>query len=367
MKIGLVSYWFNRGQAVVSRHLRTLLDSQGHETYVLARLTRKSFFKPFFVDSDDVWGQDSITHGSAYNLTIDEYLNWIDQTGVEVVFFDQNLQLEEIEAIRNRGVKTIGRFVWESFGPENVEAAIDAFDCIYSLTRCEQERYKNLGIQSPYIPWGCHPELTSVEKIERNDELVQFFYPGGYLSKRKPTDEVIEAFSMLEDPNARLIIKAQHGIRGEEFKQKCAAIDSRIQVIVGDLPTKDYYNLFATSDVSVAPSRWEGLGLHLYEAVAFGIPTITNNAPPMNEMVKHEETGLLIDSHVSGYRRPGVPKLDPDINSLSKAMYRMCDEGFRQSLQTPLANQLKSLDWNNTTQGYNDVLEQLLAGKELPQ
>jgi hypothetical protein len=49
MKIGIVSYWFNRGQAVVSRHLRSLLESQGHETYVLARLTRKSILNPFML------------------------------------------------------------------------------------------------------------------------------------------------------------------------------------------------------------------------------------------------------------------------------------------------------------------------------
>jgi hypothetical protein len=74
---------------------------------------------------------------------------WVNKTGVDLVFFDQNLQFEAIEKIKKIGVKTVGRFVWESFGPDNVDHAKKAFDCIYSLTHCEQKRYKNLGIESP--------------------------------------------------------------------------------------------------------------------------------------------------------------------------------------------------------------------------
>ena len=40
MRIGLVTKWFNRGQAFVSRYLRDALDAQGHETFILARPTK---------------------------------------------------------------------------------------------------------------------------------------------------------------------------------------------------------------------------------------------------------------------------------------------------------------------------------------
>jgi 1,2-diacylglycerol 3-alpha-glucosyltransferase len=367
MKIGIVSYWFNRGQAVVSRHLRSILDSQGHETHILARLTRKSFFKPFFVDKDDVWAQDRVTHGSAYNIQLDEYLEWIERTGIEVIFFDQNLQLDEIKAIRSKGVLTVGRFVWESFGPDDVKGALDAFDCIYSLTKCEQERYKQFDIESPYIKWGCHPELLRVKKTVNNDNLVRFFYPGGYLSKRKPTDEAIKAFCQVQDPRARLTVKAQHGVRGNELADRCKELDSRINVIVGDLPTSEYLELFASSDVSLAPSRWEGLGLHLYEAVSFGIPTITNNAPPMNEVVTDGKTGVLFDSTLGGYRRPGVPILEPCIQSMANAIESLCDDEFRHKLHTGVLEQQKSLSWTNTSCGYKDLLKKLMLNKEVKQ
>ena len=37
MRVGLVTKWFNRGQPVVARQLRSALDDLGHETYILAR------------------------------------------------------------------------------------------------------------------------------------------------------------------------------------------------------------------------------------------------------------------------------------------------------------------------------------------
>src|SRR5204863_8852262 len=50
MRIGIVAHWFNRGQGVVARHLRSALDELGHDTFVLARPTRATNRRPAFVD-----------------------------------------------------------------------------------------------------------------------------------------------------------------------------------------------------------------------------------------------------------------------------------------------------------------------------
>jgi glycosyltransferase involved in cell wall biosynthesis len=134
-------------------------------------------------------------------------------------------------------------------------------------------------------------------------------------------------------------------------------MDPRIKVLVGDFSTSDYLELFASSDVSLAPSRWEGLGLHLFEAVSFGIPTITNDAPPMNEIVYDKIDGLLVKSQVSGYRRPGVPILEPDTESLAKAISRMCNDNFRASLELGTKMKRDQLNWNNTKIGFRNLLE----------
>ena len=71
MRIGICAYWFNRGQGVVARQLRSALDDLGHETFVLARPTRAVNIKPAFVDRNRAYSNDlSVTP----NLPIPAYL-----------------------------------------------------------------------------------------------------------------------------------------------------------------------------------------------------------------------------------------------------------------------------------------------------
>ena len=58
VRVGVSSYWFNRGQGVVGRQLRSALESLGHETFVLARPTRDTNIRPSFVDDEGVWDQE---------------------------------------------------------------------------------------------------------------------------------------------------------------------------------------------------------------------------------------------------------------------------------------------------------------------
>src|SRR5262245_22165603 len=131
MRIGIVSFWFNRGQGTVGRHLRSIFDALGHETFVLARPPRETFSRPGFIDRTDVWNQPRVTQGSSNLMRVDEYLRWAGDNGLDAVFFDQNYQFNEIAAMRATGVTTIGRFVWESFAPKHVPESRGAFDVIY--------------------------------------------------------------------------------------------------------------------------------------------------------------------------------------------------------------------------------------------
>ena len=164
MRIGIVAYWFNRGQAVVARQIRATLEELGHETFVLARPTRKSNIRPGWVDTEGVWAQEGVTTASDYLIPAAEYAAWAEAVQPDLVMFDQNYQFDEIAQLRRSGVRTIGRFVWEHFSAEHVDPASAAFDRIYSLTACEQQRYTELGIETPRVRWGCFPDLVQLAK-----------------------------------------------------------------------------------------------------------------------------------------------------------------------------------------------------------
>ena len=366
MRVGICAYWFNRGQGVVARQLRSALESLGHETFVLARPTRKTNIRPDHIDREGVWAQDAITAGSDYLIPTDEYLRWADQTGIEAAFFDQNYQFEEIAKLRTAGVRTIGRFVWEHFSAEHVEPAQRAFETIYSLTSCEQTRYATMGIESPRVHWGIHPDLLTGSDAFEGDvgSTVTFLFPGGFMSKRKPLEATIAAFRGTSNPNLRLILKAQVDRRSKQVEsmirggRRFGRADSRIELIQGDLPTDEYLRMFAAADVCIAPSRWEGLGLHLYEATAFGIPIITNDNPPMNEIVGDGVNGLLIAGVPSEVTpRSGIGAFDPDVNALSAAIERLGDPALRAELAAGARARRDELTWQRTVGELELLLE----------
>jgi 1,2-diacylglycerol 3-alpha-glucosyltransferase len=360
MRIGISSYWFNRGQAVVARQLRSALDGLGHETYVLARPTRASNLMPAFVDRSDVWDQPGITEASAYEIPGAELLSWASERELDVVFFDQNYQFSEIARLREQGVRTIGRFVWEHFSPEHVRGAGEAFDVVYSLTECERRRYAELGLDSPRVRWGCHPELLQATGGDGSEDgAVTLFFPGGFMSKRKPIGPTLKAFRASQDERLRLVIKSQVE-RGGNQVRRAARRDPRIELRTGDLPSAEHLALFASADVCLAPSRWEGLGLHLYEATALGLPIITNDNPPMNEVVRDGVNGLLVRGRPSRERpRSGIPSFDPDRKELTRAIERLADPPLRTELAEGAARVREQLSWNRTVADLRRLIDGL--------
>jgi glycosyltransferase involved in cell wall biosynthesis len=356
MRIGICAYWFNRGQGVVARQVRSVLDELGHETFVLARPTRESNIRSAFVDRSDVWDQPGVTEASSYDIPTQDYLDWARANDLEAAFFDQNYGFEGISALRRSGVRTVGRFVWEQFSAGDVEPAREALEVIYSLTHCEVERYAGFGIDSPYVQWGVHPDLIPYASQPDPGPEVHYFYPAGFLSKRKPLKPILSAFSKVSDPNLRLTVKAQVERQSKRL-HRAAAEDPRIEVILEDLPTDAHLRLFAGADVCLSPSRWEGLGLHLYEATAFGMPVITNDNPPMNEIVVDGLNGLLVKGRRRGEAKSGIPSYDPSIRGLRKAIKRLADPELREQLSRGARSQRERLAWGHTVDGYRRLVE----------
>jgi len=359
MRVGVVTKWFNRGQPVVARQLRSAVDELGHETFVLARPKKERGPRPGALDRDDVWDQPGVTEGSEYDIPREEYVRWAEKNRIEAILCDQNYQFAELAELRSRGVRTIGRFVWEHFTSDHVAGTREAFDVVYSLTRAEQERYREMGLETPYVPWGCHPELieAGAQAARGDGDTVSYVFPGGFLGHRKPLEPVLEAFTRVPDPRLRLIVKAQVQRKQVWPALEAAQRDPRIEVRIADQPTAAHLREVASCDVCLAPSRWEGLGLPLYEAVAFGQPAITNDAPPMNEAIHDGVNGVLVASVPNGAARSGIPALDPDVDDLAAAVERLADDGERARLAQG-ATRVRDTErlWRHTVRGIGELL-----------
>ena len=81
--------------------------------------------------------------------------------------------------------------------------------------------------------------------------------------------------------------------------------------------TDNTFLLLNQADVFVFPSKWEGLGLALIEAMSVGLPIIATNTGGIPNFVENEKNGLLIDAR---------------IDQLTDAMLRMTDKTLRKEL-----------------------------------
>lgn len=360
MKVGIVSKWSASGQAVVARQIRSGLEQLGHETFVLARPGSgpRAAQAAETAAADPVWSQPGVTAGSTHELPTAEYLDWVDANAIEAVLCDENYQFEAIRALRERGVRTIGRFVWEYFAPEHAAPTRVAYETVYALTRAEYERYANLGIESTYVQWGIHPELLDAapeRATPQPGDPVRFWFPGSFLGKRKPIRKVIKALGAAAATHAELVISAQVP-RNDEFLREAAATDPRIILSLEDLPEASHRREFAAADVLLAPTRWEGLGLPLYEATAFGMPIITNDKPPMSEMVIDGRSGILVGSTQKGTARSGIPAWNPDVGELAAAIERLADPGELARMREGVAELRLERSWGKTVDGLAALL-----------
>ena len=354
MRVGICAFWFNRGQGVVARQLRSALDELGHETHVLGRPTKESFPMPQEAREDDVWAQQGVTPASDFFIPEPELVGWASERELDACFFDQNYEFDAIAGLRASGVRTVGRFVWERFSDEHVADAERAYETIYAMTRAEQRRYETMGIEAPFLRWGIHPDYDEVVP-RRSESPVTFHYHAGLLGKRKPFKEIVQAFSATSDPDLRLIVKAQIE-RRMKFLHRAANKDSRIELVLEDLPTDEHLQMCADASVCMAPARWEGLGLHLYEAIAFDQPILCNDDPPMNELIDDGVNGLLVPSHHDGDANSGIPAKTVDVPALTAAIERLADPGLRAELERGARARREELSWDRTVASVAELL-----------
>ena len=206
------------------------------------------------------------------------------------------------------------------------------------------------------MPWGIHPELLEIPVERVEDGITRFVFPGGYLGHRKPLEPVVEAFARTKRDDIRLVVKAQ--VERDRLGKLSRRVrkDKRIELRLGDEEWEPHLRSIAACDVCITPSRWEGLGLPLYEAMAFGQPVISNDDPPMNEVISDGLNGLLVPSHPDGTARSGIPAKRPDPEALTDAIEQLAEPGLRARLAAGAAARREELRWARTVAGFRELL-----------
>jgi len=378
MRVGLVTYWFNRGQATVMRTLRRALDEAGHRTFVLARPTTENFHRPNYIAADGIWVQPNVTRARRFEISHDEYLHWARLNQLDAILFFQNKSFDAISRLRTAGFATAGTYMCEDFTRVEAEASRDAFDVFYALNPWSSYRYRELGLESVVdIPFAVHPS-EAIEAPTREHDGTVFLFVGGYLSERKPLGVVVDAFCAGAAANARLIVKSQRPIRPGDLvrpddlqalrsRHQAHQADSvtlpsdgedrRIQRITADLPADQQRALMSQVDVAVGVSRWEGLGLHLYEFESSGRPIVVNEMEPYVSYALGRGNCVFVGSHEIGELR-GIPVHEPDFSSLADAFDRLSSPDCPAFARGPTD---PGPAWRQMTDALNTMITTLLG------
>lgn len=170
--------------------------------------------------------------------------------------------------------------------------------------------------QKFYIRWGT--DINLFHPTDHTHEVLTFFHSAG-MSTRKGTDILVEAFIKGElYKNSKLLIHTQIPVEKLCSYKKKELEEYGIEVIQKTVTAPGLYYM---GDVYVYPARLDGLGLTMYEALASGMPMITSDFPPMNEVGMEEFVKRVkIANHYCRWDAYYFPMVECNISELIEAM-----------------------------------------------
>ena len=135
-----------------------------------------------------------------------------------------------------------------------------------------------------------NPDVSNEIKKQYQDKFL-IGHAGALVDKHKGQREIIKAAALLENkvPNVHFIMLGD-GPDSEQLKEESKQL-SNLEWLGFKKNPGDY---FAALDLFVFPSRNEGLGSTLLDVMDFKVPIIASDVDGIPDIVKHEETGLLI-------------------------------------------------------------------------
>jgi glycosyltransferase involved in cell wall biosynthesis len=367
MKIGIVTAWFERGAGYVSRQYRSALEAQGHEVFVLARGGEA------YARGDPAWDDPHVhwarRHAFPLMTYVDsgEFRRWLLENAIEAVLFNEQVWLKPVAICRALGVKAA------LYVDYYTERHFDAY-AIFDFLICNTRKHYTAFAWHPqcfHIPWGTDVRLFDVAGRRAPSERLRFFHSAGMNPYRKGTDLLLEAFDRAqEDPafarETELVIHSQvpldTGLRSRDTPRMHAALRriearGRLQQVQGTVGAPGLYH---TGDVYAYPSRLDGIGLTVAEALAAGMPIIVPDDGPMNEFLpsagSHAVPVARFFARSDGYY---WPQNEVDVDQLASALVATAQARDRLDEHSAISRDhaVKHLNWEDRAPAISQAFE----------
>ena len=330
MRVGIVTAWYERGAAYVSKQIRDVLIQQEHEVFIFCR-----HFCPEIFEGDQ-WNESFVTRARRQespmptDINKKEFLNWIDRQNIELIVFNEQHYWQPVVWAKQHGVKVVA---YIDYYKEDTVMAFGLYDQIWCNTKRHFSVFKHFP-QAKYIPWGTDVEAFSPQnKIDDEEpQIVTYFHSAGMSPLRKGTDILIKATKQLAERTSDFRVLLHSQVPLKESMPELAGEITRLEengflrIVCETVTAPGLYHL---GDVYVYPSRLEGIGLTIAEALAVGLPTIVTDEAPMNEFSTPFCQKITVEkrySRADGYYWPQAIASSEDL--VDKMAYYLNDVDF---------------------------------------
>lgn len=355
--IGIVTTWFPRGTGYVSRAYRQSLLEGGHNVFIYARGSHAG---------REPWDIGHVTNGdlTSNNINWQHFQEWLLSNNISVcIFVEQREDKEVIDMTEKIGIRTIGFVDYYTKGAGDWDAP-SSFNR-YSIILCHTKHHLEVLGDNPktrFIQWGTDTNYF-VPNPNADFSKARFLLNAGFIGKngRKGVKEAIDAFRryVYGKYDATLYIHAQRAYGGFKKATGCPGIE----VVIDENDSDELSEIYHHGNVFLYPSKHDGLGLSMAEALASGLPCIATDGPPINEFVREGHDGFLIK--VDRFEQRGDkhhwPEAFINTSSLGEHMAHLAanpDIISRYAVNARNAA-VKHYDWNKNGSKLLDIVKEL--------
>ncbi len=208
---------------------------------------------------------------------------------------------------------------------------------VSEATRDDLIRYYGLAPEKIAVaPHGVDPAFFDIARRRRPRP---FFLAVSTLHPHKNLDRLLQAFHTFHHsrPDFELTIAGMRGFHTEALEKLRASLGlERAVRFTGWIPRAELYDLFAGAYGFLYPSKFEGFGLPVLEALAAAVPTACSDIRPLSDIVGEDAAFALFG--------------DPlDCRAIQNAMERLAgDEPLRARLSAEGPAQAAKFPWERT-------------------
>lgn len=238
-------------------------------------------------------------------------------------------------------------------------------DGVITISRSTAEDvHKLLGIPKDKIFLSYIGGLPSDFSIKEGEDLSEvnnklifkeeYFLFISTIEPRKNVTTIIEAYERyrhLTGSNMKLVLAGKKGWKCENIYRMVENSEYRNDIVMpGYITDKDKAYLLSNASAFVFPSLYEGFGIPILEAFAYGIPVITTKVSSMPEVAG--DAAFYLDNPL-------------DVQTLAELMGRAADldKEQRNALSEKMHKRLELFSWDKNAKELMDIMTKSNDGK----